>query len=188
MVLDGCHNEDSMQLFLDGLRRQYPPATHTLLVLFGAGMEKYLGEMVTRLFAVANAVLFVQSRHFKSLPEAELYSSAIPTVGKPMLREKLLNYVNYGASTGVEADAGCGSCGPSTYGPRVRKHEGTVGDRLQWAINHADLETQVRGKRVVVAVCGSLFAASDAREALYSRHPGLFREDDWVRTSDPPLE
>jgi folylpolyglutamate synthase/dihydropteroate synthase len=188
VVLDGCHNEDSMRLFLDGLRRQYPPASHSLLVLFGAGMEKYLGEMTTRVFAVADAVLFVQSRHFKSLPEAELFSAAVATVGMQTLRAKLLNYVESDASGSAAGGVGCGGCGPSSHGPRVRKHEGTVGDRLQWAVNHADLETQVRGRRVVVAVCGSLFAASDAREALYSRHLGLFDEDDWVRHSDPSLD
>ena len=46
----------------------------------------------------------------------------------------------------------------------------------------------MKGKPVVIAVCGSLFACSDAREALYHRCPELFRDDDWVREADPSLD
>jgi len=206
VVLDGCHNEDSVRLFLAGLRHEYPPRTHALLVLFGAGMEKYLGEMLRHLFALADGVVFVQSRHFKALSEADLVAAAVGVegVGTAALQVKLLNYVDDdtgGSSSSSSSSSGhsnrnsgssssaspCGGCGPATHGPRGRKAEGTVPDRLQWAVAHADIETDVRGRAVVVAVCGSLFAASDAREALYSRCPALFADDDWVRECDPPI-
>lgn len=198
-VLDGCHNEDSVRLFLSGLRDEYPARTHALLVLFGAGMEKYLGEMVRHLFSLADGVVFVQSGHFKALSEADLVVAAegVEGVGAAALRLKLLNFDDdngstrgSGSSSGSSSSSGvrpCGGCGPATHGPRGRKAEGTVADRLQWAVSHAALETEVRGRTVVVAVCGSLFAAADARVALYNRCPDLFADDDWVRHCDPPI-
>lgn len=62
-------------------------------------------------------------------------------------------------------------------------------------------------KRVMVAVCGSLFAAAEAREALYRYgtdvcglcivlmlalvehryQPSLFSSDDWVVDADPEI-
>jgi hypothetical protein len=38
--------------------------------------------------------------------------------------------------------------------------------------------------RPVIAVCGSLFAAAEAREALFAMEPSLFNEADWVRMQD----
>ena len=41
-----------------------------------------------------------------------------------------------------------------------------------------------RVARKVVVVCGSLFGAAEAREALYAMKPDLFDKDDWVRMKD----
>lgn len=37
----------------------------------------------------------------------------------------------------------------------------------------------------MIAVCGSLFAAAEAREYLFARAPALFDQADWVRERDP---
>lgn len=37
---------------------------------------------------------------------------------------------------------------------------------------------------VVIAVCGSLFAAADVREELFRINPNYFAVNDWVRDSD----
>lgn len=42
----------------------------------------------------------------------------------------------------------------------------------------------VSGEKYVLCVCGSLFAAAEAREALYSWYPSEFSANDWVRQCD----
>jgi len=38
----------------------------------------------------------------------------------------------------------------------------------------------------ILAVCGSLFASSEARECLFDMDSSLFEEWDWVRFQDAP--
>ena len=40
------------------------------------------------------------------------------------------------------------------------------------------------GKRIVICICGSLFAAAEGREAIYAAAPHLFSSNDWVRYRD----
>ena len=48
-----------------------------------------------------------------------------------------------------------------------------------------DMPAPAGGKeKPVVVVCGSLFAAADARSSLYNLHPHLFKGDDWVKEGD----
>jgi dihydrofolate synthase/folylpolyglutamate synthase len=57
VVLDGAHNGDSVKLFLRGLRVAYP-GRH-IHVLFGAGLEKCLGDMLAELSTQCDTVCFV---------------------------------------------------------------------------------------------------------------------------------
>ena len=60
-------------MFCRDIRAKYPRSTHTLFILFGAGMEKHLESMLIHIFTHAEHVLFIQSRHFKSLSEVDLF-------------------------------------------------------------------------------------------------------------------
>lgn len=114
VILDGCHNDDSVRQFIQGLKEKYPDSS--LLVLFGAGMEKYLPEMLTHVFESADNVLMVQSRHFKSLPEEDL-AAAVESRCQSML---------------ITSD---GRYSATPLLPRVTS--GTVSERLMWSIQHA---------------------------------------------------
>lgn len=161
VVLDGCHNGDSVQHFLSGLRKMYPRSR--LVVLFGAGMEKCLDDMLQALNngiqpSCGDSAIFVQSNHFRSLPERDLLALA----EKQGLAPKI-----------------------SPVDPQGRTEGGTVGTRMAWAIEQALGRKQCDDSDgQVVAVCGSLFVAAEAREWLYSTHPQLFAEDDWVSQHD----
>lgn len=94
IVLDGCHNGHSMERFLTGLRATYEDKK--IVVLFGAGHEKCLSDMVQSLFEGADGVLMVQSKHFRSLSEGELLRLV------PEHSRHLLHAVH--AQTGTEVD------------------------------------------------------------------------------------
>lgn len=115
VILDGCHNDDSVRQFMLGLKEKYPDSS--VLALFGAGMEKYLPEMLTHLFESADSVLMVQSRHFKSLPEEDLAAAV------EVCRRNIL--MTSGASSA------------SAPPPSPRVTSGTVSERLIWSIQHA---------------------------------------------------
>ena len=166
VVLDGCHNGDSVALFLSGLRDRYPG--RPLLALFGAGVEKCLDDMLSSLEAGLkpqqdkgdNKLLMVQSSHFRSVPEEEL-TLAARNSASPELGQRL--FVN------------------TVPPPQPNVKGGTVGSRLSWAVQHAQAQDQ---GRPVVAVFGSLFVAAEAREWVFSQHPELFSAEDWVRHRD----
>ena len=154
LILDGCHNGDSVDLFISGLRSRHPGKR--VVLLFGAGMDKSLDEMLGHLASLdgEGRVVLVQSRHFRALGEGELHALAARVPGLAPLCEASLP-------------------------PLAKADAGTVGLRLGEALRQAGLEGNT-----VVAVCGSLFAASEAREWLYDNHPGLFSKLDWVRERD----
>jgi len=156
VVLDGAHNGDSVKLFLQGLRSAYP-GRH-IHVLFGAGLEKCLGDMLTELSAQSDTVCFVQSKHFKAASEQELHDAA----------------VRAGYSLPI----------PAHCTPQPRSTASTVGARLKAAITRQSHGGPDEQPVPVIAVCGSLFAAAEAREALLAMEPSLFAENDWVRTPD----
>lgn len=162
VVLDGAHNGDSVKLFLHGLRVAYP-GRH-IHVLFGAGLEKCLGDMLEELSSQCDSVCFVQSKHFKSASEQELRAAA----------------VRAGFTLPI----------PDCCEPKPRSTTSTVGTRLKAAIvrhsfsaSDGDNDSGTES-RAVIAVCGSLFAAAEAREALFALEPTLFNELDWVRMQD----
>lgn len=71
VVLDGCHNGDSVRKFLSSLRAKYGDS-HRIVAVFGAGLEKSVGDMLEHLWVYPDALLMVQSKHFRSMTEQEL--------------------------------------------------------------------------------------------------------------------
>jgi dihydrofolate synthase/folylpolyglutamate synthase len=64
IIVDGNHNDESVRLFLDGVRKLRPAST--IVVIFGCGTDKNLGLIVSELESRADAVILAQSNHFKS--------------------------------------------------------------------------------------------------------------------------
>jgi len=129
VVLDGCHNGNSMERFLTGLRSTYPG--RRILVLFGAGHEKCLIDMMDRLFAHADQVMMVQSKHFRAHTEADLLQQV------PEGRAQLLDPVH------------------AVQGDGTARH--SLGERLQYAVEHNDPQELVINCHFLFA-CLTLFA------------------------------
>ena len=82
------------------------------------------------------------------------------------------------------ASAGYDVTMPLGFAPLDAVEGGTVAKRINeilGAKGHASTSTN---ESPVHVVCGSLFAAAEARSALYARDPSLFKENDWVGESD----
>jgi dihydrofolate synthase/folylpolyglutamate synthase len=109
LVLDGCHNGYSMESFLRGMRKSYPDKR--LLVLFGAGQDKSVTDMMCGLLDEADAVMMVQSKHFRAIPEAELIAK-VPVERRRQVLHELQR------------------CGPSGTA--------SLGERLQLAVDHCN--------------------------------------------------
>ena len=71
---------------------------------------------------------------------------------------------------------------PLGCAPLDKVEGGTVKRRLKEILNAPD--STPADKRPVYVVCGSLFAAAEARSALFALNPSLFRPDDWAGQSD----
>lgn len=154
LILDGSHNGDSVQLFLEGVKKNYPG--RSVRVLFGGGLEKCLEDMMLQVYTHADSVVFLQSSHFKSASEQELYDA--------------MNAAGYD----IAMPLGCK--------PLKKVEGGTIPQRIQEALNMPHPHT---GKdKPVVVVCGSLFAAADARKSLHGLHPELFKANDWAEEAD----
>lgn len=101
VVLDGCHNGNSVEKFLKGLRRMY--VGKAITVLFGAGHEKCLQDMMHIVLGAADKVTMVQSKHFRAMSEKELLALVPPQqAGVVDLQEQL---------HAVPAGGGCVSLG-----------------------------------------------------------------------------
>ena len=125
-----------------------------IVVLFGAGSEKCIDDMLLPITSYCDELLFIQSKHFKSLAETQLYQQ-LHGFDKSKLVLKL----------------------PSDY--NEREVQGTINDRVDLI-----LQRRGNDANSVIAICGSLFVAAESREYLYSVYPNLFHEEDWVRYSD----
>ena len=66
IILDGCHNGDSMQLFLE-VRKLYPwaPPAGTLRWWYREVHRRYAAQVYTH----ADSVIYLQSGHFKAVKE-----------------------------------------------------------------------------------------------------------------------
>jgi folylpolyglutamate synthase/dihydropteroate synthase len=210
VVLDGAHNGDSVKQFLLGLRKIYPK--RQIHVLFGAGLEKNLDDMLAILAnkEQCDSVQFVQSKHFRAASETDLadlskragYKVPIWTYGSPALKVGGGVGGDYRMAAPSVDGAAQTSGKPSSSASSTSTSNSTVILRLAEAIlhRHTDLPKATQGgagsgavvagaskfdEGPVIAVCGSLFTAAEAREALYSLEPGLFQENDWVTMQDP---
>ncbi len=118
VIIDGCHNGDSVTKFLRTLRSRDPLAR--IVVLFGAGAEKNVDDMIDPLVKYADSVIITQAKHFKSLSEKDLIDR-VPEA----YRCKVLN-VNI---PGLYDSNGLGSKG---FGFHEKKAvSGTVAERFQ---------------------------------------------------------
>ena len=129
IILDGCHNGDSVNLFLLALKERYSSLNYELLVLFGAGAEKCVGDMLIHVVQHADKVLMVQSRHFKSLSELELIS--LVTDLDPDL-ERIASQKIFGFMDGLGPEKE----GRKVLHPHSKMVDGTVTERLQWALDY----------------------------------------------------
>lgn len=71
-VVDSSHNGESVELFLQSLRALERYKEAAVCVLFGAGSEKCVPDMLKAVRDNCDHVVFVQSKHFKAVSEAEL--------------------------------------------------------------------------------------------------------------------
>ena len=125
-----------------------------IIVLFGAGSEKCIDDMLLPVTSHSDELLLVQSKHFKSLSESQLYQQLVVGFDKSKLVLKSGDY-------------------------KERQAHGTINERVDWILQRRNSDANC-----VIAICGSLFVAAESREHLYSTYPHLFHQDDWVRYSD----
>ena len=164
IIIDGCHNLDSVHQFLRGVKELYP--NDAIVSLVGIGAEKCVQDMVHKILEDSDVVFMVQSKHFRSMTEAELCEFVSSDK-----RGKVMNY---------------------TERIRERQVTGTIAERLLWCLdsNNAEkIRLRIGGGRgaqssVVLAIFGSLFAAAEARECIYDVSPDLFAPTDWVTCRD----
>jgi dihydrofolate synthase / folylpolyglutamate synthase len=112
VVLDGCHNGDSVEQFLKSLRKNYP--RDRLLIIFGAGAEKCLDDMLVQVLEHSDQIIIAQSKHFRAMPEKQLTTSSI-AMNKHS--DKLVSFSNLEGKILTS----------------------TVGSKLQWAIDFASM-------------------------------------------------
>ena len=172
-VLDGCHNGDSVRQFLNGIQKEYP--NHAMIVLFGAGKEKCVNDMLSMVMNMSDAVIMVQSKHFKSTSELELWSMINTTT------------TNTTTTTSTNKHLLC-NITPDDYNTN-----GTINKRMKWILNESkkknggvfhDIINNCNHNKYVIAVCGSLFVTAEAREWIYDYNPSLFSCNDWVKERD----
>lgn len=135
VVLDGCHNDHSVEQFMLGLKKRYPDCH--LQILFGAGMEKYLSDMLRHLFDHANSVLMVQSRHFKSLSELDLIG-AVKEDDRCLLQKFCSNVSSESGLSSDDRDSVGAVANVTHVSPPIdRREDGSVSERLLWSMEHA---------------------------------------------------
>ena len=175
IVLDGCHNGNSVSNFLMGVRSKYPNCK--VLSVFGGGAEKCIDEMIEEVIRLSDEVLFTQSKHFKAMSEtdlSDLYARQfLVTREKYPKLASLVGSAPYDESKSVTNDRN---------GDAFDAKASTVSKRLKDAIQMA-LSSSVHSK-YVICVYGSLFTAAEARESLRNWYPNEFHADDWVHNCD----
>ena len=139
IVLDGCHNGKSVELCMEGLRSYY--STCDLWILFGAGLDKCILDMMHEIGTKADQLIFAQASHFRAFGEQQLLDK-LPASASHKVLSVTPEY-------------------PQSHS------SGTVALRLAYAIQVAKDRMQTTGRKVVICACGSLFIAADAREYLF---------------------
>jgi folylpolyglutamate synthase/dihydropteroate synthase len=69
VIVDGCHNGASVELFMTDLRRLFPSSQYELWVLVGMGKDKNVDSMLSTILEITDQLIFVKSRHFRALSE-----------------------------------------------------------------------------------------------------------------------
>ena len=117
---------------------------------------------------MSDEIVFTQSKHFKAMSEKDLLSLYQRISMK--LKANSQKYAKLGMDdTNVAFKSGIS----------------TVSSRLRMTIDEANNASRdVEGRNYVICVLGSLFAAAEAREALFNWYPSHFKEGDWVSESD----
>jgi dihydrofolate synthase/folylpolyglutamate synthase len=198
VVVDGAHNVASLKLFLAGLSALVGPQ-RPVWVLFGACKDKAVGEMIGALLTGVQAILFAQSGNIKAEKEACLVELAEEEKRKQRRKsydDKNKNKNSKGATRRESLESA-----------RLLNHQLATLDTLPPGVPHSPSGEENGGSSVfprmaallalcadaarispdgtpVVAVCGSLFVAAEAREFIYYKNPELFDEDDWVHARD----
>ena len=139
IVLDGCHNGKSVELCMSGLRSHFENCD--LWILFGAGLDKCILDMMQDIGNQADKLIFAQASHFRAFSEEQLLEKVPATATEKVLKMS--------------------PAYPQTH------PSGTVELRLANAIEQARKQQMETGRRVVICACGSLFIAADAREYLF---------------------
>lgn len=143
IILDGCHNGYSVEMFLKGLRLQYKDKK--LLVLFGAGQDKSLNDMIHVLLDNSDLILMVQSKHFRSHTENDLMNK-IPEEKKYLLcslqqqqqqQQSEKQQQEEVASTSTAATTSSTATSSATTTAPIPAAV-SLGERLQWAVDHTD--------------------------------------------------
>lgn len=167
IVLDGCHNGDSIQVFLQSLAEKYPD--HQKLIVFGAGMEKSIDMMIRALFLHSDKVVFVQSQHFKSYTEAQLLSkvpAAMEAGAGDSFHRKIVYLPTLESTLRGTVALRLLHCIRSLRSPTASSSGTLPSVTSSSAVASASASLQ-SSRPTVIGVCGSLFVAADAREALY---------------------
>lgn len=145
IIIDGCHNGESVEVFLQEIANMRVASGMKLISLFGAGMEKCLDDMLASVLKYSDSIIMIQSKHFKSLSEEKLIEIVKQNFGE-MNSNRIIHQFNDISIIDFET--------PCSF-----VKQGTLHNRLSWAIDN------FAGSYIVVF--GSLFAASDAREGLF---------------------
>jgi len=141
-VIDGSHNGESVELFLSSLTQIDRYKNAKICIVFGAGAEKCVTDMLQVIGSERYEnmpILFVQSKHFRSMSEKELESkllllevvsgnssssSSSSSSGHIKIKNRLL-----ASSSSLDNNDLWGNNGGS--GSLDRCEEGTVGLRMQ---------------------------------------------------------
>lgn len=151
IIIDGAHNEDSVDRFYEGLAQFRPEGVEVaceIWSLFGSGETRNWAPMVRKALSSSSKLVVGKSQHYRAMDPQKLA-------------------------------AGLGGAAQTS----AQVWQGTVEAALLDLIRLSASEVQ-RETPLVIAVCGSLFVAAEARSALCRAHLAHFSDSDPVRDED----
>lgn len=187
VVVDGAHNVCGLQSLKDRLAARYPLAS--VILVFGAAVDKDTSGMVTLACKIAVNIIFVAARGPRATPPRALAQHLLADWGRApgtdVTYRPLLGPVSEEPENGrTEEESSAersteGSAESSCVEPKKVLEESetvSVSRGLDAAVKLASLQQE----ESMVVVCGSLFVAAEAREALAARWSFLFSDEDTV--------
>ncbi|CAM9323165.1 unnamed protein product [Phaeothamnion confervicola] len=203
VIVDGAHNEDSVEKVLETVRERFFSGEdrhgRRLLAVFGASADKNVGPMLARccdaawglaLVAASNQRAATSAQLLELLPRsvtASLAEGKVAAAGNPGVRRQVYVLRNIGGGVsgsdrgwecgGSGADGSSG-CDADSADPEPAGESLSVGEGIDvWLRSgHAGADFMV--------VCGSLAVAAAAREHIGRRWPSLLGPHDWVHEAD----